>query len=114
MPDLNLENIEKLLDKKVIPLKGTIGSLEGTIGSMSKTLNAVAAQTANLVVDVSEMKTEVKEVHTTVNNHTGTLDKVLTTTNKLFAERLVATDRLKRLENWAEQVGQKLGIKLEV
>ena len=55
-----------------------------------------------------------KDVKLTANSHTGTLDKILTTATKLDNERLVDTERIKRLENWALQVGEKLGIKLEV
>ena len=94
---------------------------EPTLNDIATTLNKVATNTANLVVDVSEIKTdlsemkgELKEVKQTVNSHTGILDKVLSTTTKLDAERLVESDRIRRLESWAEQVGEKLGIKLEV
>ena len=118
MSDLNLENIEKLLDTRLnnLSTKKDLEPLASKtdVNSISKTLAAVAANTANLVVDMSEVKTELKQVHDAVDSHTGTLDKILVTTSKLDSERLVETERLKRLENWALQVGEKLGIKLEV
>jgi len=90
---------------------------EPTLTDIASTLSKVATNTANLVVDMAEVKTDIKDlkgIKDVVNSHTGTLDKILTTTTKFDTERMVETERIKRLENWAVQVGEKLGIKLEV
>ena len=49
-----------------------------------------------------------------LNTHTTALDMLLTKKKTKDEENIVSAERFKRFENWAQQVGLKLGIKLEL
>ena len=49
-----------------------------------------------------------------LGTHTAALDTLLTRRKGKEDEKPVSADRFDRLEHWAQLVGQKLGIKLEL
>ncbi len=61
-------------------------------------------------------KVEVRlgAIETTQIKHTTALDSLLIKKKTKDEEKLVSSERFERLENWAQQVGLKLGIKLEL
>jgi len=63
---------------------------------------------------VDELAGRLTEVEKTLSAHTAALDQLLHKKKIKDDERTVSVERFDRLEHWAQQVGQKLGIKLEV
>ena len=51
---------------------------------------------------------------TTQQQHTTALANIATDVNKLLDQKTVTEHRLERIEHWAQQVGQKVGLKLEL
>jgi hypothetical protein len=67
------------------------------------------------------LKTELKPINETLaqhtellNKHTTMLDGLATDVKTLLDEKTITVHRFERLEHWAQQVGQELGIKLEL
>jgi hypothetical protein len=67
------------------------------------------------------LKTEFKPINETLaqhtqllNKHTAMLDGLAMDVKILLDEKIITAHRFERLEHWAQQVGQKLGIKLEL
>ncbi len=86
MAELTLKAIEDLLDTKLEPIDTKLSAIEET----------VTAHTATLA------------------SHTDTLDAVAKDIKVLLQAKVVTEYRLERMEHWAAQVGNKLGIKLEL
>ena len=63
---------------------------------------------------VDELARTVAQVQLTVNGHTTALDQLLTKKQSKEDNTTVSVARFDRIEQWAQQVGQKLGIKLEL
>ena len=57
---------------------------------------------------------KLKPIQKTLDQHTETLAGLATDFKTLLNEKTVSAERFERLERWAEQVGEKLGIKLEL
>ncbi len=53
-------------------------------------------------------------IQATLNRHTTMLDGLAKDVKTLLDEKTITVHRFERLEQWAQQVGQKLGIKLEL
>jgi hypothetical protein len=64
--------------------------------------------------ELAEITTDLAEMKTTLASHTTSLDKLLTAKKTKADERVVSANRFDRLEHWAQLVGQKLDIKLEL
>jgi uncharacterized protein YoxC len=95
MSELTLKAVEQLLDAKLQPIKTGMALL--------------ATQES-----VDELTKTVAEIEKTVSGHTTSLDQLLTTKKNKVDENTVSTARFDRLEHWAQLVGQKLDIKLEL
>jgi hypothetical protein len=63
---------------------------------------------------VDDLASRVTTIEKTLSQHTSALEKLLTKKKTKDDENTVSAERFKRIEDWAVQVGQKLGIKLEV
>jgi hypothetical protein len=63
---------------------------------------------------VNELAGRLATVETTLASHTTTLDGLAKDVRKVLDEKTVSVARFDRLEHWAQLVGQKLGIKLEL
>jgi hypothetical protein len=63
---------------------------------------------------VDELAKTVAQVQMTVNGHTSALDQILKKKQSKEDNRTVSVARFDRLEHWAQQVGKKLGITLEL
>jgi hypothetical protein len=50
----------------------------------------------------------------TLDSHTTSLDAIAKDVKVLLQAKIVSEYRLERIEHWAQQVGSKLGIKLEL
>ncbi|MCL5666492.1 MAG: hypothetical protein M1383_01860 [Patescibacteria group bacterium] len=86
MTEVNLENITKLFREELKPLNSRLDSIELTLEKHTKILDT----------------------------HTAALDRLLKEKKDREEEKQVSEHRFERLENWAAQVGEKLGIKLEL
>jgi hypothetical protein len=75
------------------------------------TLSAIE-QLLDLKLEPINIKlTAIEEI---VSGHTATLDALARDVKVLRDEKAISVTRFERLEHWAHQVGEKLGIKLEV
>ena len=63
---------------------------------------------------LNELIKTVAEVKKIVDVHTTALDTLLTASKNKADAGTVSSERFERIERWAGQVGQKLGIKLEL
>jgi hypothetical protein len=95
MSELTLKAIEQLLIKELKPIKSGMAAL-----ATSEELGSV--------------NTRLGTVETILNQHTVALDQVLGQKKTREDESSVATARFERLEHWAQLVGKKLGITLDL
>ena len=63
---------------------------------------------------VDELVGRLTTVETTLASHTTTLDGLAKDVKKLLDEKTVSVARFDRLEHWAQLVGEKVGLKLEL
>ncbi len=64
--------------------------------------------------DIKAVQLELSDVHKIVNNQTTSLDTLLTEKKNRDDNKIVEVDRIGRLELWAKQVGNRLGITIEL
>ena len=102
MSDLTLKAVEQLLDAKLQPIKAEVTAIKTGMAHL-------ATQES-----VDELTKTVANIEKTVSGHTTSLDKLLTAKKNKTDEIIVSAARFDRLEHWAQLVGQKLGIKLEL
>jgi Tat protein secretion system quality control protein TatD with DNase activity len=95
MPEITLSAIEQLLDKQLKPIKTVMASLATS-------------------QELTEIKTTQAGVAATVGVHTTLLDGIAKDVKTLLDEKTIAAARLARLEKWAQQAGEKIGIKLDL
>ena len=70
---------------------------------------------ANLLKEeLKPINIKLAAIEETVNNHTTVLDGLAKDVKKLLDDKTVSAARFDRLEHWAQLVGQKLDIKLEL
>jgi predicted nucleic acid-binding Zn-ribbon protein len=98
MSELTLKAIEQLLDTK-----------------LDEKLKPLKTGMANLATseELQSTNTRLTTIEGTLNNHTTALANLATDVNKLLDEKTVSAERFERLEHWAHQVGEKIGVKLE-
>ena len=77
-------------------------------------LDKVLVLAVNASEDLKDIKTRLAKVETTQAKHTTQLDGIAKDVKTLLDEKAITTARFDRLEKWALQVGEKIGIKLEV
>jgi cob(I)alamin adenosyltransferase len=53
-------------------------------------------------------------IQKTLDDHTAALASLATDVKTLLQEKTVSAERFERLEHWAQQVGERLGTKLEI
>ncbi len=82
-------------------------TLEGIAGVIREELKPIKET-------LSEQGAILAEHTKTLNTHSTALTQLLTKKKNKDEEKLVSAERFDRLENWARQVGLKLGIKLEL
>lgn len=63
---------------------------------------------------VNELAGKLATVETTLASHTTSLDGLAKGVKKVLDEKTISVARFDRLEHWAQLVGAKLGIKLEL
>lgn len=71
------------------------------------------AEVVFLKEDFGEQKNVLSEIQRTLNTHTSALDKLLKDMENRENERLITIQRFDRLESWARQVSEKVGIKID-
>lgn len=86
MSNITLQNIADLFKEELRPVNTRLSSIELTLANHTKTLDS----------------------------HTKALDILLTKKKIKDDENTVSSDRFSRLEKWAQLVGQKIGVKLEL
>lgn len=86
MPEITLEAIAEVIREELKPINAKVDSLDDRLSSVENTLN----------------------------RHTTMLDGLAKDVKTLLDEKAITMHRFERLEHWAEQVGQQLGIKLEL
>ncbi len=64
--------------------------------------------------ELGSVKGGIEALQETLDSHTTMLDHLLTAKKNKAEEKTISAARFDRLEKWAEQVGQKLDIKLEL
>jgi hypothetical protein len=93
MPEITIKAIEQLLDAKLEPIITKLDAVEETLSDHTTVLHG----------------------HTsTLNNHTSILDALSKDVKTLLDDKTVTAHRIERIEHWAQMVGEKLGIKLEI
>jgi hypothetical protein len=103
MSELTLKDIEHLLDIK----------LDETLDAKLQPIKTGMAHLATQE-SLDELAKTVAKIEQTVSSHTTSLDKLLTAKKNKADKEIVSVDRFDRLENWAQLVGQKLGIELKL
>ena len=86
MANITIEGIASLLSEELKPINTRLNTIDTRLESIDKTLN----------------------------QHTSALDQLLTAKKNIDDEQTVSVERFVRLEHWAQQVGKKLGIELEL
>ena len=104
MSEITLKAIEQLLDKK----------FEEKLKPLDGKADRTAVLVANLVEDFHEVPETLKAIQQTLNSHTTMLDSLATDVKKVLDEKTISAARFDRLEKWAQQVGEKVGVKLEL
>ena len=61
-----------------------------------------------------KMDEKLEPIKTTQAQHTAALEKLLTEKEIKTNNETVSAYRFDRLEHWAEEVGEKIGVKLEL
>ena len=61
-----------------------------------------------------KLDAKLAPIRETLNQHTTALDSLAKDVKTLLGEKTVSAERFERLEHWAQRVGERLGIKLEV
>ena len=67
-----------------------------------------------LEVELKPIKATLAEHTKILNTHSAALDTLLSKKKIKEDEKIVSADRFDRLEHWAQLVGKRLGIKLEL
>ena len=75
------------------------------------TLEAISLLLAN---ELQPVRSDLAEIKDTLAAQTTALSELATDVKTLLDEKTVTAARLDRLEHWATQVSEKLGIKLEL
>jgi hypothetical protein len=75
------------------------------------TMEAIASL---LSEELKPIDTRLDTIEKTLNRHTTILDGLSKDVKTLLDEKAITMHRFERLEHWAQQVGQQLGIKLEM
>lgn len=86
MANITLEGIANVIREELKPVNERLDKVESMLGT----------------------------IETIQNQHTAALTQLLTEKKNKEEEKLVFAERFDRLEHWAQQVGLKLGIKLEL
>ena len=68
----------------------------------------------NTSEDVKDIKTRLDGVEEAVRNHSTQLDSIAKDVKTLLEEKTISAARLERLEKWAQQVGEKVGVRLDL
>jgi hypothetical protein len=84
--EVTMESLEQLLDTKLEPINTKLAAVEETLSH-----------------------------HTSVlHSHTSILDALSKDVKTLLDDKTVTAHRVERIEQWAQPVGEKLGVKLEL
>lgn len=86
MPEIALEAIAAVIREELKPINESLAEQTQTLAQQSEILN----------------------------RHTTALDGLAKDVKTLLDEKAITMHRFERLEHWAQQVGQHLGIKLEL
>jgi hypothetical protein len=81
---------------------------EITLAAIAKTMETVLKQ------ELDPIKTTLAGHTELFNQHTTLLDSIAKDVKILLDEKTIAAARLARLEKWAQQVGEKVGVKLDL
>ena len=103
MPEITLKAIERLLDKK----------LDEKLDAKLQPIKTVMADLATNE-ELQSINKALAQHTQLLNRHTTMLDSLGTDVKTLLDEKTLTVHRFERLEHWAQQVGQKLGIKLDL
>lgn len=135
MTPLTYENIEKLLEKELKPIKQTLdehtGILKGhtkTLGEHSKTLNSHSKSLTSIKASLlkqagilDDHTQKLEELSKTVYKHTATLkahgeqlDELVTDKRNRDNDKTIKDYRVSQLEEWAIKAGNKINLKFEV
>jgi uncharacterized phage infection (PIP) family protein YhgE len=110
MPELTLKAIEHLLDTKLNEKLDTkLQSVKAEVAAIKTGITHLATQDS-----VDELTKTAAKIEKTVSSHTTSLDQLLTAKKNKVDEKTIFAARFDRLEHWAQQVGQKLDIRLEL
>ena len=110
MSEITLRAIEQLLDKtlddkfdeKLKPIRTDISGIRTGLALLATS------------EELSNVSTRLTTIEGILNQHTTTLDAIAKDVPLLVDEKTIAAARLDRLEKWAQQVGEKIGVKLDL
>jgi C4-type Zn-finger protein len=83
--------------------------MELTQEHFDQAIRALATQES-----VNELATRITTMEGVLNTHTTALQQLVSKKKTKENEDTVSLQRFKRLEDWAQKVGDKLGVKLEL
>ena len=105
--ELTKEHLDEVF--KSLATKDDLKAIKTDVAALKTGMVHLATQES-----VDEIKTDLAEMKTTLAAHTTSLDNLLTAKKNKADEKTVSENRFDRLEHWAQLVGRKLGIKLEL
>jgi DNA-binding transcriptional MerR regulator len=85
---------------------------EVTLKAIKQLLDAKLDQKLDAKLEPITIK--LAAIEETLSQHTTMLDGLAKDVKTLLDDKVITMHRFERLEHWAQQVGEKLGIKLEL
>lgn len=86
--------------------------MELTKEHFDKVVSGLATNT-ELDNKLEPINTKLAAIEETVSSHTASLDAIAKDVKVLLQAKIVSEYRLEKIEHWAQQVGDKVGIRLE-
>ena len=108
MEELNLQSIEKVLDKRLKTL-----AAKKDLEPITQTLSRATAHLAKFSEDFKDFRSDLQNVPATLDSHTTTLDSVYKNTENWKTESMSLTAAIRRHEAWFSQIADKIGVKFE-
>jgi DNA repair ATPase RecN len=77
-------------------------------------IDKILTLAVNTSEDVKDIKARLASIEETVRSHSTQLDGIAKDVKTLLEEKTISSARLERLEHWAQQVGEKVGVRLDL
>ena len=97
------------LDQALSGIRVDVSTVKADVSAVKTGISNFATQDS-----LNELVKTVSEIKKTLEVHTTALDTLLKAHKIKKDENIISAERFTHIELWAKQVGEKLGIKLEL